>query len=145
MSGSLASYTDTPIPSPAVQMRCGVASLRLVLLALAMCFCLAAGERGQTFCGKALPQVLSLVCDGCYNTRDKKYIHNNIDGEWPTLRPPPPLPCALASSDCTPLHLCMYMMRSASPHAAVRRHCAPRPQGVQPHPERLVLVTRKCT
>ncbi|KAE8736969.1 Insulin like peptide 1 [Frankliniella occidentalis] len=66
-------------------MRCGdgVASVRLVVLALAMCFfCLAGGERGQTFCGKALPQVLSLVCDGCYNTRDKKYIHNTIDDSY---------------------------------------------------------------
>lgn len=57
------------------------ARVRLAIIALTMCFCLADGER-QQFCGKALPQMLSLVCNGCYNTRDKKYIRtSSIDGE----------------------------------------------------------------
>lgn len=59
----------------------GVASVRLALLLVATLACLTFAER-QQFCGKALPQMLSLVCNGCYNTRDKKYIHSpSIDGE----------------------------------------------------------------
>lgn len=59
----------------------GVAKLRLVVLALALCLWLVDGER-QTYCGSALPQMLQLVCRGCYNTRDKKYIRSSIDDSY---------------------------------------------------------------
>lgn len=64
-------------------MRCGegVTSMRLALLVVATLVCVSHAER-QQFCGKALPQMLSLVCNGCYNTRDKKYIHSSIDDSY---------------------------------------------------------------